>query len=207
MKALLKSGDTEKIVFFANVSRQKEIYVMAANYLQSLDWKNNPDVLRNIVTFYSKGKAPELLANFYVACAQVEVDEYQNYEKALGALGEANRCLAKVTNPRDPMQHQKAEETLNSRMALVKKFIDIRRLYDRGDHESSLTQSRQLLQSSDADLESAVRRGDVYALMVEHHVSTGELKAAQHLVEEFRKLSPGANVTYYIPPSTIDKIA
>nr|CAD7423411.1 unnamed protein product [Timema monikensis] len=140
MKALLKSGDTEKIVFFANVSRQKEIYVMAANYLQSLDWKNNPDVLRNIVTFYSKGKAPELLANFYVACAQVrkasvyfivgmqvEVDEYQNYEKALGALGEANRCLAKVTNPRDPMQHQKAEETLNSRMALVKKFIDIRR--------------------------------------------------------------------------------
>nr|CAD7202239.1 unnamed protein product [Timema douglasi] len=207
MKALLKSGDTEKIVFFANVSRQKEIYVMAANYLQSLDWKNNPDVLRNIVTFYSKGKAPELLANFYVACAQVEVDEYQNYEKALGALGEANRCLAKVTNPRDPMKHQKAEETLNSRMALVKKFIDIRRLYDRGDHESSLTQSRQLLQSSDADLESAVRRGDVYALMVEHHVSAGELKAAQHLVEEFRKLSPGANVTYYIPPSTIDKIA
>ena len=34
MRALLKSGDTEKIVFFAGVSRQKEIYVMAANYLQ-----------------------------------------------------------------------------------------------------------------------------------------------------------------------------
>ena len=34
MKALLKSGDTEKIIFFAGVSRQKEIYVMAANYLQ-----------------------------------------------------------------------------------------------------------------------------------------------------------------------------
>ena len=34
MKALLKSGDTEKIIFFAGVSRQREIYVMAANYLQ-----------------------------------------------------------------------------------------------------------------------------------------------------------------------------
>ena len=34
MRALLKSGDTEKIIFFAGVSRQKEIYVMAANYLQ-----------------------------------------------------------------------------------------------------------------------------------------------------------------------------
>ncbi len=34
MKALLRSGDTEKIVFFAGVSRQKDIYMMAANYLQ-----------------------------------------------------------------------------------------------------------------------------------------------------------------------------
>ena len=44
MKALLKSGDTDKIVFFANVSREPEIYVLAANYLQSLDWRNNPEV-------------------------------------------------------------------------------------------------------------------------------------------------------------------
>ena len=44
MKALLKSGDTEKIIFFANVSREPEIYVLAANYLQSLDWRNNPEV-------------------------------------------------------------------------------------------------------------------------------------------------------------------
>ena len=71
MKALLKSGDTEKIIFFANVSRQRDIYVMAANYLQSLDWKNHPDILNNIVAFYSKGRAPDLLANFYVACAEV----------------------------------------------------------------------------------------------------------------------------------------
>lgn len=71
MKALLKSGDTDKIIFFAGVSRQREIYIMAANYLQSLDWQNEPEVLRNIITLYSKGKAMDLLANFYVACAQV----------------------------------------------------------------------------------------------------------------------------------------
>ena len=32
MKALLKSGDTEKIVFFANVSREPEIYVLGTNW-------------------------------------------------------------------------------------------------------------------------------------------------------------------------------
>ena len=36
MKSLLKSGDTDKIIFFANVSRQKEIYILAGNYLQVL---------------------------------------------------------------------------------------------------------------------------------------------------------------------------
>ena len=71
MKALLKSGDTEKIVFFAGVSRQKEIYVMAANYLQSLDWRKDPDIMKNIIWFYTKGRALDALASFYDACAQV----------------------------------------------------------------------------------------------------------------------------------------
>lgn len=72
MRALLKSGDTEKIVFFAGVSRQKEIYIMAANYLQALDWRKEPEIMRNIISFYTKGRALDLLAGFYDACAQVQ---------------------------------------------------------------------------------------------------------------------------------------
>ena len=41
MKCLLKSGDTEKIIFFAGVSRNREIYILAANYLQNLDWQDS----------------------------------------------------------------------------------------------------------------------------------------------------------------------
>ena len=73
MKALLKSGDMEKIVFFATVSRKKEVYVMAANYLQSLNWQRDADIMKNIITFYTKGRALESLAGFYDACAQVHV--------------------------------------------------------------------------------------------------------------------------------------
>ena len=75
MKALLKSGDTEKIVFFAGVSRQKEIYVMAANYLQSLDWRKDPEIMKNIIGFYTKGRALDSLASFYEACAQVRAGD------------------------------------------------------------------------------------------------------------------------------------
>ena len=73
MKALLKSGYTEKIVFFAGVSRQKEIYVMAANYLQSLDWRKDPEIMKNIIGFYTKGRALDSLASFYEACSQVSI--------------------------------------------------------------------------------------------------------------------------------------
>ncbi|KAL1464785.1 hypothetical protein WDU94_004403 [Cyamophila willieti] len=76
MKCLLKSGDTDKIIFFAGVSRQKEIYVMAGNYLQTEDWKSKPELLKSIISFYTKGKAPHLLANFYVSCAQVSVSTF-----------------------------------------------------------------------------------------------------------------------------------
>ena len=67
----MKSGDTEKIIFFAGVSRSKNIYVMAANYLQSLDWRKDPEIMKNIINFYTKGRALDSLAGFYDACAQV----------------------------------------------------------------------------------------------------------------------------------------
>lgn len=78
MRALLKSGDTEKIVVFANVCRQKKLFIMAANYLQSLDWRKNPEILKTIIDFYTKGRAPDLLAGFYEACGQVEQYVLQN---------------------------------------------------------------------------------------------------------------------------------
>lgn len=54
MKVLLKSGDVDKVIFFAGVSRQKEIYIMAANYLQTLDWHNDAEIMKSIIQFYTK---------------------------------------------------------------------------------------------------------------------------------------------------------
>ncbi|KAK4874572.1 hypothetical protein RN001_013932 [Aquatica leii] len=199
MKALLKSGDTDKIIFFAGVSRQREIYIMAANYLQSLDWQNKPEVLRNIITFYSKGKALDLLANFYVACAQIEIDEFQNYEKAFGALTEATRCLSKIPNP--SVQHEKATELVQKRLISIKKFIDIRRLLERGDLENGIAQCRQFLLAGGPDLEESVRRGDIYALMIQYYVKFEKFIEAKRVLTELQQvLSVSGNtpITYYL---------
>ena len=67
-------GDTEKIIFFANVARQGKIYILAANYLQSLDWHNdNGEIMKSIITFYTKAKAFESLSSFYESCSQVRI--------------------------------------------------------------------------------------------------------------------------------------
>ena len=36
VKCLLKSGDTKAIIYYASVSRNREIFILAANYLQNL---------------------------------------------------------------------------------------------------------------------------------------------------------------------------
>jgi len=91
IKCLLKSGDVKAVIGFASNARQMEVYILAGNFLQNQNWHNDPDIMKTIISFYSKAKAFENLCNFYDACAQVEIDEYRDYEKALGAMKEAKR--------------------------------------------------------------------------------------------------------------------
>uniref|UniRef100_A0A8C3SMK5 Intraflagellar transport 140 n=1 Tax=Chelydra serpentina TaxID=8475 RepID=A0A8C3SMK5_CHESE len=202
MRALLKSGDTEKIVFFAGVSRQREIYIMAANYLQSLDWRKDPEIMKNIISFYTKGKALDLLSGFYDACAQVEIDEYQNYEKAQGALTEAFKCLSKAKT-RSPVEQENKLALLQSKMALVKRFIQARRVYSE-DPKEAIRQCELLL--DEPDLDSTIRLGDVLGFLVEHYLQVEEFQMAYRYLEEMRKRIPCVNLTYYVNERTIEAV-
>ena len=70
--------------------------MMAANYLQTLDWHSDPEIMKNIIGFYSKAQAMDNLSAFYDTCAQIEIDEYRDYEKALQVRarvqGSGDRC-------------------------------------------------------------------------------------------------------------------
>ena len=126
MKSLLKSGDTERIVYFANVCRQRDIYVMAANYLQSLDWRKDAQIMRNIINFYSKAKANLLLAAFYDSCAQVEIDEYQQYDKAASALFEAQKPLSAAADAGDGEAQDKLHQ-LMYKLEKVRQYLQLKK--------------------------------------------------------------------------------
>ena len=87
MKALMQTHDIDKIVLFANVSRNRDIYLVAAQYLQtSRSWLQDEGTMKTIAAFYTKAKSPEHLAGFYEACAQAEIDECRDYKRAITAM-------------------------------------------------------------------------------------------------------------------------
>ncbi|KAM9426484.1 intraflagellar transport protein 140 homolog [Pholidichthys leucotaenia] len=199
MKAILKSGDTEKIVSFANGCRQKGLFIMAANYLQSLDWRKDVEILKTIIVFYTKGRAPDLLAGFYEACAQVEIDDYQNYEKALDALSEASKCLSKVKDASAGQQGVRLAD-LQQKINLIKKFVHIRRLYSE-DAGEAVRLCEALLE--EPNLDPPVRIGDAFGFLIEHHCQQGNFQLAHHKLEELQKFLSPQKVRYHISQASL----
>lgn len=197
MKSLLKSGDTEKVVFFAGMSRQKEIYIMAANYLQSLDWQNDQKILKNIITFYTKGQAHELLANFYTVCAQSEIDEYRDYDKALKALQEAAKIIMKIS------QTHNALEKLQQSVVAVKRFIELQDLAERREFNSVLVGCKNLAVKEQPPL----RLGDVLGLLIEAQIATKQYSEAMQSLRELSLKQPDWASREIIDKSLVEKLA
>jgi len=67
------------------------------------------------------------------------------------------------------------------------------RLFER-ESDTALSLSRELLQVP--DVEATVRRGDVFALMISHHLRAKSVSSATQVLEEMR--TAGINPTYYL---------
>ncbi|KAL5964971.1 hypothetical protein TSMEX_007295 [Taenia solium] len=192
MKALLRSGDTNKIIFFANVSKQRDIYNMAANYLQTLGtWRNDTTVVKLIVQFYTRAKSFSSLSSFYEACAQMEIDEYQSYEKAMGALTEAykalSRGMADTAITSEEVIGQKLEERLcsiKSQIMLCKKFVDAQLLFE-DDPVDALSRCQVIVDEPKTAV--IIRPGHVYAVMVKGLVAHGQYRAAYACLQEMKE--------------------
>ena len=66
-------------------------------------------------------QAMDSLATFYEACAQIEIDEYRDYEKALQAMHEAARHAGKIKG--DDMERDARVAAINNRIGIVETFV------------------------------------------------------------------------------------
>mmetsp|Transcript_1689 Transcript_1689/g.4984 ORF Transcript_1689/g.4984 Transcript_1689/m.4984 type:complete len:471 (-) Transcript_1689:448-1860(-) len=159
LKCLLRSGDTKNIIYYASISRHREIYILAANYLQSLDWQSGSDaaaeLTKKIVDFYTRAHAYDSLAAFYDAYAQMEIDEFRDYEKALGALKESREQLERLRKGAD---RDRRISALDTRIKIISDFVEIRHCED-SDPKRMVEMCTALLERHDA--ESANRSVDL----------------------------------------------
>ena len=197
MKALIRSGDVEKIVFYAGVLKNRETYILAANYLQSMDWHEDPEIMQNIINFYTRARAFDYLANFYAACADIEIDEFQEYDRALEALREAVKYMEK-----SHIEDRAAKVVeLQGRTRIMERFLEARQLANVND-EKMMSMFRELLEES--DLDASVRVGDVFAEMIGFHYSKEQFVECNSLLEKMR--DRGVQIKFYIDEQVVKLI-
>ncbi|KAI9137959.1 hypothetical protein BKA69DRAFT_835376 [Paraphysoderma sedebokerense] len=202
IKALLKTGDTEKIMVFASISggKQKEILIIAANYLQTLDWRSDANLMKNIVAFYTKAKAFENLAGFFEACAQVEIDEYQNYEKALGALKESIKCMSRA---KTAMSKDIKINALQHKIDLITKFVQARKLSEIDQNQMNIICGELL---KEPNIEQFIRIGDIFALLIETAHANHQSQLAFELLQRMMDKVPIHHIDYYLDPVVLESV-
>ena len=154
MKALLRTGDAERVIFFAGVRRDRDAYAMAADFPRTLHRRGGStgaapakteksrdeekpggavDVAKHVVSFYRKAKAHGHLARFFEARAASDVDEFRDYDAALVALREARLCRAEALaeTERNTQTDQTRVSREKAHLAAVDAAVDaIGRFYD-----------------------------------------------------------------------------
>eukprot|EP00605_Chrysophyceae_sp_TOSAG23-4_P001489 GSChrysophyteH1.ASY1.ANO1.1626.1 assembled CDS len=197
IKCLVRGGDTKAVIQFASISRNAEIYKLAANYLQQMNWRESVDIMKAIIQFYTKAKSFEQLAGFYDSCAQVEIDDYRDYEKAIGALREALKHLGKANTRSAADMASRFEQ----RISLIERFVQVRRMAQK-DPDTMVTVCEGLLQ--EPLLDEAIRTGDCLAMLVEHYHSRGKMREASACLRDFenRRINPGP----YVDAGILDAI-
>ncbi|ESL11436.1 hypothetical protein TRSC58_00812 [Trypanosoma rangeli SC58] len=200
MKMLMRGGDVNKVIFFANHSRNAEIYTLAGNFLQSQNWHTDPNIYKHIVSFYTKAKAFGNLISFTDAFAQLQIDENRNYYEAWRALHE---CVDLLERNRDAVYGGGAvmvkEEDLRSRRDVIEQVVRAIKLL--ADSAADAEKAKELIavcsdlikrsrpsHQDSSIISAAIRIGDVFALLVRYYYENARsAKDAMRVIDSMVK--------------------
>ncbi|CAB3396663.1 unnamed protein product [Caenorhabditis bovis] len=204
MRALLKSGDIQKIRFFANTARSKDIYILAANFLQTTNWQDDPAIIKDIETFYTKSQSFEHLANFYKSCAIMEAENWKSFDKASSALEMAIMCIERAESKgisSASLEHIKTEIARYRKQ--LEKLIKILSVMQT-DTADGIRQLSTLAEESEED--DIVPCTRIFAMLIEEHAYKKNWKPAYRALGALQKKVPNIDLENYISTATLDQI-
>ena len=179
MKCLRESGDTKMIIKYAKMTKKKEVWILAANYLQLLDWRQDSSLLESIKSFYSQANAFEKLSQFFHECANEEIRTYKNYSSASAALKESMKYI----NRADSDEKSSILAALQQRSSSVDRFIHAQKMLASEDSES---EGESIMHSLLAEPEPFIPPADIYTSLVEHLYAKRDLEHAYRLLERMK---------------------
>ena len=118
----------------------------------------------------------------YDACAEVEIEEYREYDKAVAALKESERFLQKAKNTPAATKAEKLA-VLQNRIVYIEQFAQAKRGI-KTDPDESVRICNRLL--SEGDIDRAIRVGDIFALLVEFYYGNNSFSQAHEMIERMR---------------------
>ena len=195
-KCLIRMGDVEKVKAYANTAKNTQIFVMAANFMQTTDWHNNADIMKSIIFFYTKAKAWESLANFFDSCATVEIDEYRDYEKALVAEKESFKYSGKIAPANENLTQR-----VKKRLDHLEFFITARKMAASKPDEM-IKMCEKLLEIPGID--NSIRSGDVFAQMIEFYYSKSNFQQAYTLLMKMK--GKGIQFNPYLDQELVENV-
>ncbi|OHS94926.1 hypothetical protein TRFO_38925 [Tritrichomonas foetus] len=198
MKALARTGDTDKVVKFANLIKKRETYILAANFIMTQKPREGDKLFDTVVQLYLKAKAPDKLGRFFEATAQTEIDEYQEYEKGLDLI---QKGLKLIMNAPDVKQKDQIVALMQMKIQLIEQYLAASKIVA-SEPKKAMQMCVELLKNR--FLENVMRSDDVYIVMVQACVAQGNFKNAHQILEDLR--NNGSDLTWFMDVESIKKI-
>jgi intraflagellar transport protein 140 len=192
MRCLIRSGDTDKVVKFANLIKKKETFILAANYIQTLKPRSTESLFEMAINMYKRAGATEKIAKFYEGVAQVEIDEFQEYARAAELLKLASEVYASLG---------KDTSGVDAKVKLVELYLAA---LERVTSEPKKTMAACVEILRTPNVEAALRTDDVYILMVKASVALKNWKNAHQILEDLR--GHDTDITWFLPVELIQQI-
>ena len=197
MKCYIKMGDKNKVIEFAHMCRNPELFILAANFLQNLDW--TPDVVKIIVSFFNKAKAYYNLCQFYIVLGVSEINEKKNFKKGEEYLRAALNTVMKVRE-NDDKKNNKIEE-IKKKLGFIESLNDMNEKLQSGNAAGALEKCNELLRIDGRD--DILGDKDIYGFMFKIHYFQKDYQNAFLVLEQCRVNQKMTNI---VPVNLIQEV-
>ena len=197
MKCYIKMGDKNKVIEFAHMCRNPELFILAANFLQNLDW--TPDVVKIIVSFFNKAKAYYNLCQFYIVLGVSEINEKKNFKKGEEYLRDALKTVMKVRE-NDDKKNNKIEE-IKKKLGFIESLNDMNEKLQNGNAAGALEKCNELLRFDGRD--DILGDKDIYGFMFKIHYFQKDYQNAFLVLEQCRV---NQKLTNIVPVNLIQEV-